>query len=421
MKNIIFTAIVLLTPITSMLVFSLVGKVNKTNRRILIVGYLLILTIVFYIFSPKIIFVLLGLIFVFLHMYVLENFQEELVKIDLLYNPEINQLETELKTVSEETEKILQNSKVLEEELTKLKEYFRVIEEINENLDLNKLISEFYLILKNKFEDEIIHLALIKSRKKDVLEIFTFPVVENINSENEIKEEYLNFTSRREFKNYVSYQIFSDYYEYRIVIKFAEGANKEKIVPQLNFLFEETKIGFERAVLFKEVEELSRTDGLTGLYLRRYFVQRMENEFLRAKRYNTEFSILMFDIDFFKKVNDTYGHLAGDKVLKEIATILKTTIANLGLISRWGGEEFLVFLPYHNKLKSFDLAEKIRIYVQQNSFVYDKNEIKLTLSCGISTFPVDSEILNKLIEIADNRLYIAKKSGRNKVVCKDID
>jgi diguanylate cyclase (GGDEF)-like protein len=205
------------------------------------------------------------------------------------------------------------------------------------------------------------------------------------------------------------------------VIKFAEGANKEKIVPQLNFLFEETKIGFERAVLFKEVEELSRTDGLTGLYLRRYFVQRIENEFLRAKRYNTEFSILMFDIDFFKKVNDTYGHLAGDKILKEIATILKTTIANLGLISRWGGEEFLVFLPYHNKLTSFDLAEKIRIYVQQNSFVYDKNEIKLTLSCGISTFPVDSEILNKLIEIADNRLYIAKKSGRNKVVYKEIN
>jgi diguanylate cyclase (GGDEF)-like protein len=127
----------------------------------------------------------------------------------------------------------------------------------------------------------------------------------------------------------------------------------------------------------------------------------------------------MFDIDFFKKVNDTYGHLAGDKVLKEISSILRNIIGDLGLISRWGGEEFLVFLPYHNLTKSCEIAEKIRVSVERNNFSYDGKDIKVTISCGISCFPLDSEVLEKLIESSDNRLYKAKKSGRNRVVCND--
>jgi hypothetical protein len=112
-------------------------------------------------------------------------------------------------------------------------------------------------------------LALIKSRKKDILEIDIFPITEDKNFETEMKNSYTHFISRREFKNCISYILFSNYYEYRLVIKFSEDTSKEKIVPQLNFLFEETKVGFERAILLKEVEELSRIDGLTGLYLRR--------------------------------------------------------------------------------------------------------------------------------------------------------
>ncbi|MFQ3675262.1 MAG: GGDEF domain-containing protein, partial [Endomicrobiia bacterium] len=374
------------------------------------------LLIFFYIFSPKPIFIFLGITFIFLCFYVMDNFYEEINKIELLYEPEVKHIEDELKIISNETEKIVKKSKDLEEELFRLKEYFRIIDEINENLELNKLFSEFYRILKNKFEDDIQHLALIKSRKKDILEINIFPITEDKNSEIEIKNNYLNFLSRREFKNYISYTIFVNYYEYRMVVKCSENARKEKIVPQLNFLFEETRIGFERAILFKEVEELSRIDGLTGLYLRRYFIQRLENEFLRIKRYNEEFTILMFDIDFFKKINDIYGHLAGDKVLKEIADILKTNVANLGLISRWGGEEFLIFLPYHNITKSYEIAEKIRIYIEKNKFLYDNKEINVTISCGISNFPSDSDVLDKLIEISDNRLYKAKNSGRKKLI-----
>jgi diguanylate cyclase (GGDEF)-like protein len=190
----------------------------------------------------------------------------------------------------------------------------------------------------------------------------------------------------------------------------------DRLLSQLRFFINETKIGFVRSVLFKEVEELSRIDGLTGLYLRRYFISRLNNELLLASRYNTVFSLIMIDIDFFKKINDTYGHIVGDFVLKELAKLLLQEVKEQGLCARWGGEEFLVFVPYQTQQQVVELAERIRKNVEDYNFLFQDKTIKLTISCGISFYPQEGKDITTLIEEADKKLYKAKQSGRNKVV-----
>jgi diguanylate cyclase (GGDEF)-like protein len=163
------------------------------------------------------------------------------------------------------------------------------------------------------------------------------------------------------------------------------------------------------------LNDRARVDGLTGLYLRRYFMERLHTEIQVAKRYKTDFYIMMLDIDFFKKVNDTYGHLAGDKVLSSIAKILSDSVRPGDIIGRYGGEEFIILLPMVTKKQVSEIAENIRKNVEKQKFTEDNETFTTTISIGITKY---IETLNEdnLISIADNALYQAKKEGRNKVV-----
>lgn len=171
----------------------------------------------------------------------------------------------------------------------------------------------------------------------------------------------------------------------------------------------------KRIVLFTQINDRARVDGLTGLYLRRYFMERLHTEIQVAKRYKTDFYIMMLDIDFFKKVNDTYGHLAGDKVLSSIAKILSDSVRPGDIIGRYGGEEFIILLPMVTKKQVSEIAENIRKNVEKQKFTEDNETFTTTISIGITKY---IETLNEdnLISIADNALYQAKKEGRNKVV-----
>lgn len=142
----------------------------------------------------------------------------------------------------------------------------------------------------------------------------------------------------------------------------------------------------------------------------------MNNEILLAARYNNVFSLIMIDIDFFKKVNDVFGHIVGDFVLKKLAEILLVHVKEQGLCARWGGEEFLVFIPYQTQEQIVQLVEKIRSEVENYVFQYQDKTIKITISCGISFYPQEGRDISTLINEADKKLYKAKQSGRNKVV-----
>ena len=171
------------------------------------------------------------------------------------------------------------------------------------------------------------------------------------------------------------------------------------------------------AALNKLIQD-SETDPLTGLFNRRTFLKRIEEEAMRFRRYQKPFSILFGDIDFFKKINDTYGHAAGDAVLINISNILKTAKREIDQVARWGGEEFLILLPETDVAGAVQHGNKIREMISAKPFIYEGQEINITMSFGVSIYNGDTSI-EKTIDLADQRLYRAKESGRNKVVSED--
>ncbi len=162
-------------------------------------------------------------------------------------------------------------------------------------------------------------------------------------------------------------------------------------------------------------ENLALTDSLTGLYNRRVFMEVAEKELNRAMRLGEPFSILMLDLDNFKKVNDTYGHDVGDIVLRHVANILKENLRKMDLIARWGGEEFIVMLPNTSLEGAYKVGEKLRKAVEQNPIELRNGEkLKITVSIGISSFR-NHKSLEDIIREADIALYGAKKKGKNRV------
>lgn len=167
--------------------------------------------------------------------------------------------------------------------------------------------------------------------------------------------------------------------------------------------------------LYEMMQELAITDGLTGAYVRRHFLERLDEEFKRSKRHKFKFSFLMLDIDHFKVCNDTYGHLVGDAILRKVVDILKANIRQIDLVGRYGGEEFSVLLPETDKNGAFMVAERIRKAVRQEKFkVYDEFT-NVSVSIGVATFPVDTRKKEELIEKADIALYRSKNEGRDRV------
>jgi diguanylate cyclase (GGDEF)-like protein len=168
--------------------------------------------------------------------------------------------------------------------------------------------------------------------------------------------------------------------------------------------------------LLKTLEERSVKDGLTGLYNRHFLNEYILKSSEFSLRYGHTLGILMIDIDFFKKVNDEFGHDVGDKVLKQIADILSSRFRKTDVIVRYGGEEFLVVLHNIEEKKLMQIAEDIRKEVEKASFKTPQGEIKKTISIGVAIFPEDSKDIWEVIKFADIALYHAKKTGRNRVV-----
>lgn len=167
---------------------------------------------------------------------------------------------------------------------------------------------------------------------------------------------------------------------------------------------------------FEHQYKLATTDGLTELYNHRYFQEQMKLNIENSKRYGNEFSMIILDIDFFKKFNDTYGHQSGDAVLRQVAQTLKRSVRATDIACRYGGEEMSIILPNTGKNVAHSTAEKICERVSSNKFkLQGDKEVSVTISLGVSTYPQDGQTPSELIEAADKRLYNAKNNGRNQV------
>jgi len=177
---------------------------------------------------------------------------------------------------------------------------------------------------------------------------------------------------------------------------------------------------YELEVSQEALAELATTDSLTKLKNRRLFYTQAEQNLIACRRYGKDMSLLLLDIDHFKKVNDTFGHHAGDEVLVAVAQLLGQMVRGVDTAARFGGEEFAVLLPETNRLGAAVLGERIRAAIEREQIVVEGRNVPITVSIGITTLAAeDVESIDQLLNIADRRLYLAKNSGRNRICVSD--
>lgn len=182
----------------------------------------------------------------------------------------------------------------------------------------------------------------------------------------------------------------------------------------------------KKVSLYETVRELSIQDGLTGVFVRRHFMERFEEELKRSMKYQLPLAVLMLDIDHFKRYNDTYGHLAGDATLKQVAELLRQSLRRVDIVARYGGEEFIIVTPETKKEAVMEVAERIRSNIARHNFRIYNDQTRVTVSMGVALFPNDvshgaaspesTHLAQGLIQKADKALYRAKDEGRNRVV-----
>jgi len=184
----------------------------------------------------------------------------------------------------------------------------------------------------------------------------------------------------------------------------------------LQFVSTQSAIAINNADLYN----MAIRDGMTRLYINKYFRERLQEEWNRSVRMKRNLAVVIFDIDYFKSINDTYGHQAGDRVIKELARVLQSNCRSIDIPCRYGGEEFTVILPETGKEEAVIFAERIRGIAEGLRIEYEESTIRLSVSGGIASLPeLQPKDSNELMEMADLALYHAKKSGRNSVAYYD--
>jgi len=308
----------------------------------------------------------------------------------------------------------LKNS--LDKNFVKYKADFqRLKSEYDISLSENAKLKQENSDLENNAEDTILLYDITKEicKSLEIDKVF-----------NSFKQELQKYVSIGDCKLLKSDADLSGYADYKVLPLKIDNSSigylalskvKDEDQDKCHILVQQFLLGLKRAFLYQRVQELAIMDSLTGVFSRRYSIDRLYEELERSKKFKYRFSFLMIDIDHFKDYNDKFGHLVGDAVLKETAETIKENVRQIDLVGRYGGEEFLVILPETDKDQAKFAAERIRQAVQiQPIKAYDE-DLKVTISIGISTFPDDSQEALALIEKADTALYQAKQTGRNKI------
>ncbi|HEC69173.1 MAG TPA: GGDEF domain-containing protein [Candidatus Omnitrophica bacterium] len=301
-----------------------------------------------------------------------------------------NFLKKEVNALSSQVEKMRKKLQGLKAEFTSLVERISQQEERNHNIlklyEINRSLANFL------DPQQLIRAFLVELKRIKQIEEVYFAEKE------ERKQDYLLFSLGELTPQY-------------LYIKCSEEDLKE----QLPYLVSQLRLLIDRAHLYKKLEKISLTDSLTHLPNRRYFMERYEDEFRRSEKFKFDLSFLMVDIDHFKNYNDTFGHLAGDVILREVANLLKENIREIDFVGRFGGEEFSIFLPQTSKEQAISVSERLREKIAESEIQAYDEKVKLTISIGVATFPENSRDKDLLIEVADKALYQAKQKGRNRV------
>jgi len=204
----------------------------------------------------------------------------------------------------------------------------------------------------------------------------------------------------------------------KILAVMGVGSRKHREFPDWEMLMVDTianQIGMaiENAQLYEHALELAFTDGLTGLYNRRYIMEQIEREFIRAQRSKAPLSLIMVDLDELKAINDRFGHHEGDGFLKEVARIVKVNTRASDVAARWGGDEFMLLAPGTDSRSASKIAERIRAQVERYKIKVEGEEVGITVSAGIVSYPAHASVVEELLKKADEAMYNAKRGGKN--------
>ncbi len=366
----------------------------------------------------------------------------------------------ELVQVENEKSEALRLSREVEEKIEKSKEKLKKLENINEQMKVSlEKYYEFHhisSIIGSIFDVngllKFINETIIEIIEADYSTIFLFEPkrgsleIQNTNITNEenirklrtsinndivydiiengsplvvnvVDSSDYEFVRGREVKSFICMPISTTKKKYGVVLIESTEYNRfhdenQKLVTLLGH---QMSTSIENLELYKRMKELATTDGLTGVFNRLYFQERLSKELKIAHEHDYPLSLVIFDIDHFKRVNDTYSHLIGDRVLKLVTSVVKNSIRRSDMIARYGGEEFIILFPNMDIKRAQETCEILREKIQATHLVNREVNLSVTVSFGIANFPHNAYSEENLVKAADRALYEAKEGGRNQV------
>lgn len=300
--------------------------------------------------------------------------------------------------------------------------------ELNKKQSSKEIINEVALCLKDIINYRLFAFVI---KKEIAVDVWLDPrmyknSLENIILKDFIIEDkahlnYLNHTFHcdepREHFN-MDELIFYDITQDNIIFRIYMLPNKKPYAYQdevVSLILQGCSFALSQQLKIEGLKDAAIIDPLTGCYNRREFENQLKKNMSGAVRHKTDMSVFMFDLDYFKKINDTYGHIAGDKILKETSRMVQESMRSGDILARYGGEEFIAILPKTNKIKAMELADRLREKISKLSIVHNGATIRVTASFGVAELNPNAD-MEKIIQDADNMLYHAKNSGRNTVM-----
>ncbi len=329
----------------------------------------------------------------------------------------------------------------VELETQDLKEIIEIASQITARLDIENIVKNVVLSFYAKFQTSGVTFLLPNDYNEEMVNIFHYQGLKR--KELELKIPMISpvtaFLEQNEY-NQISFNYFQENYPDKKISKEFQKINPDIIIPlrtdkgvtgvlllperndrndyslldiqYITQIIRFASIAIENANLYWQ----ATTDRMTKLFSHHFFEKSLDDEIARVLRYNTTFSLIMFDIDHFKKFNDTYGHLQGDIIIKEISNLLRSSVRSIDLSARYGGEEFAVILPEVEAEGAAAVAERLREEIEKYPFPAEESPLHVTISIGIAQFdPKRMRSPSQVIAAADKALYQSKEFGRNRV------
>lgn len=349
--------------------------------------------------------------------------------------------------LNEQNLREINNGRALQERIKRYNSLKRIIEKINQNLGLDYIADNladaaFSFIAREKglcilylVDNKTQKLTLFRTKRQDQEliiktkegDIFDFWVlrhispllIEDIRKDFRFDLEKLKREDARPFLSLISSPFISEN-RFLGIIRLDNSLPGSYSQDDLRLLATISDIGaiaLENSQLFQRTQELAIHDGLTSLYTKGYFLERLKEECNRSIRQGQTLPLLMLDIDYFKNYNDKFGHTAGDIVLKNLSFNIVDFLKDANpIVGRFGGEEFCIALPGKDKLSACRLAEELRLKVEGTKIILRRQETNITVSIGVAALPEDAACEDELVHSADRAMYAAKQKGRNRVI-----